>query len=85
MCLCIGQLWADNNAAKALGRREGVHTVLLQLIAPESMDPDPQVRAAAVSSLGLFFGKSVVLEWVSAGPGLQTPGRALLSLLGPWG
>ncbi|GJJ76881.1 regulatory associated protein of mTOR [Entomortierella parvispora] len=50
-CLCIGQLWKNHNDAKSVGLQTGAHDRLTQVLA----DPIPEVRAAAMWSLGAFI------------------------------
>ncbi|KAF8940131.1 raptor N-terminal caspase like domain-containing protein [Dissophora ornata] len=50
-CLCIGQLWKNYNDAKSVGLQSGAHERLTQILS----DPIPEVRAAAMWSLGAFI------------------------------
>ncbi|KAI7823862.1 raptor N-terminal caspase like domain-containing protein [Gamsiella multidivaricata] len=50
-CLCIGQLWRNYNEAKSVGLQSGAHERLTQILS----DPIPEVRAAAMWSLGTFI------------------------------
>ncbi|KAF9169297.1 hypothetical protein BGX21_010724 [Mortierella sp. AD011] len=50
-CLCIGQLWKNYNEAKSVGLQTGAHERLTQLLS----DHIPEVRAAAMWSLGTFI------------------------------
>ncbi|KAG0246063.1 raptor N-terminal caspase like domain-containing protein [Mortierella sp. GBAus27b] len=50
-CLCIGQLWKNYNDAKSVGLQAGAHERLTQVLT----DPIPEVRAAAMWSLGTFI------------------------------
>ncbi|ORZ16165.1 raptor N-terminal caspase like domain-domain-containing protein [Lobosporangium transversale] len=50
-CLCIGQLWKNYNEAKSVGLQLGAHDRLTQILT----DPVPEVRAAAMWSLGTFI------------------------------
>ncbi|KAF8983243.1 hypothetical protein BGZ46_010615 [Entomortierella lignicola] len=50
-CLCIGQLWKNYNEAKGVGLQIGAHDRLTQLLS----DHIPEVRAAAMWSLGTFI------------------------------
>ncbi|KAG0302962.1 hypothetical protein BGZ98_007096 [Dissophora globulifera] len=50
-CLCIGQLWKNYNEAKSVGLQSGAHERLTQILS----DPIPEVRAAAMWSLGTFI------------------------------
>ncbi|KAG0001089.1 hypothetical protein BGZ65_003807 [Modicella reniformis] len=50
-CLCIGQLWKNYNEAKSIGLQVGAQERLTQILT----DPIPEVRAAAMWSLGTFI------------------------------
>ncbi|CAO3565796.1 unnamed protein product [Mortierella alpina] len=50
-CLCIGQLWKNYNEAKSVGLQVSAHERLTQILS----DPIPEVRAAAMWSLGTFI------------------------------
>ncbi|KAG0254788.1 hypothetical protein BG011_005521 [Mortierella polycephala] len=50
-CLCIGQIWKNYNEAKGLGLQALAHERLTQILS----DPIPEVRAAAMWSLGTFI------------------------------
>ncbi|KAF9364695.1 hypothetical protein BGX34_000716 [Mortierella sp. NVP85] len=50
-CLCIGQMWKNYNEAKSVGLQAGAHERLTQILT----DPIPEVRAAAMWSLGTFI------------------------------
>ncbi|KAF9107970.1 hypothetical protein BGX27_008521 [Mortierella sp. AM989] len=50
-CLCIGQLWKNYNDAKSVGLQTGAQERLTQLLS----DHIPEVRAAAMWSLGTFI------------------------------
>ncbi|KAG0287659.1 hypothetical protein BGZ96_008451 [Linnemannia gamsii] len=49
-CLCIGQLWKNYNEAKGVGLQLLAHERLTMILS----DPIPEVRAAAMWSLGTF-------------------------------
>ena len=52
--LCIGQLWDNNDEIKVYGVDKGTQDKLIGLLSDES----PEVRAAALFSLGTFMGAS---------------------------
>jgi regulator-associated protein of mTOR len=54
--LCVAQLWADHDEAKALALREGYQDHLLQAL----RNPAVEVRAAALYALGTFLGASAL-------------------------
>ena len=60
-CLCISTLWKDFPEAKWMGTRDSTHHILCQM----SMDPVPEVRAAAVHALTNFLGYSDITDQVA--------------------
>ena len=52
--LCIGQMWNNNDEIKVYGVDKGTQDKLIGLLSDES----PEVRAAALFSLGTFMGAS---------------------------
>ncbi|ELU10886.1 hypothetical protein CAPTEDRAFT_199386 [Capitella teleta] len=54
LALCLGKVWTSFDAARWCGVRDSAHEKLYELL----QDPIPEVRAAAVYSLGTFINNS---------------------------
>jgi regulator-associated protein of mTOR len=51
VCICLGLTWADFSAARWCGVRDSAHEKIYNILE----DTNPEVRAAAVFSLGTFI------------------------------
>ncbi|OLL23090.1 WD repeat-containing protein mip1 [Neolecta irregularis DAH-3] len=61
-CLCLSELWKDNDDAKMAAISETFHEILC----PVLEDPVPEVRCASVVALTTFLGATDISEQVTA-------------------